>query len=563
MEEAVGLLEEQDPCRCSICLDPLRDPATIPCGHSYCMKCISGFWDQKGEYSCPQCRETFTTRPVLKKNTTLADLVEKMKKISWSTATSPIPPAPAQCAEVGNVECDFCTETKLKAVKSCLVCLVSLCQTHIEPHNSIPALKNHKLVQASTHLQQKICSQHNKLIEVFCRVDQECICMLCSMDNHKGHDTVSAASERKEKEKQLGETKIQFLERIQKREKELQQIQESVSSYQRSAQEAEQQSEKIFTELLESIERRRSEVKELIRAQQKAAVRDAEDVLEKLEQELAELRRGHAQLEKLSVEEDHVNFLQSFQVLKSSVCKPSPSNNLSPHMSFEDLSKSLSVLKSEVEELCKQHMIMISGEVAGVEIVVPQEPNTREDFLKYFCELTLDPNTAHREISLSEGNKMATRGKAQTCPNHPDRFTEFVQVLCEQGFCRRVYWEVEVELKINSIVKIAVAYKSIKRGGQGYVSQFGNIGKNSWSVVCDVRGCRFWHNGKRNAIAVIPTSRIGVYVDHRAGTLSFYNVSDTMTLLHKVKTSFTEAIYPGFHVGVGTSIKLCSEVEDS
>ncbi|XP_063068688.1 E3 ubiquitin-protein ligase TRIM47-like [Engraulis encrasicolus] len=304
---AEALLEDQDTFRCSICLDPLRDPATIPCGHSYCMKCISGFWDQRGECSCPQCRETFTTRPVLKKNTILAELVEKMKKISESTA-SPTPPA--QCAEVGNVECDFCTETKLKAVKSCLVCLVSLCQTHVEPHNSIPALKNHKLVQASMHLEEKICSQHNKLIEVFCRVDQECICMLCSMDNHKGHDTVSAASERKEKEKELGETKIQFLERIQKREKELQQIQETLSSYQRSAKEAEQQSEKIFTELLESIERRRSEVKELIRAQQKAAMRDAEDVLEKLEQELAELRRGHAQLEKLSLEEDHVLYLQ-------------------------------------------------------------------------------------------------------------------------------------------------------------------------------------------------------------------------------------------------------------
>ncbi|XP_063048630.1 tripartite motif-containing protein 29-like [Engraulis encrasicolus] len=204
------------------------------------------------------------------------------------------------------------TERKLKAVKSCLVCLVSLCQTHVEPHNSIPALKNHKLVQASTHLQQKICSQHNKLMEVFCLADQKCVCILCTMDTHKGHDTVSAAAQYEEGQKERPKTTANFLKRIRSKEQERQKLLRAVDSYKHSAKEAEQQSEKIFTELLESIERRRSEVKELIRAQQKAAVRDAEDVLEKLEQELAELRRGHAQLEELSLEEDPVLFLQVY-----------------------------------------------------------------------------------------------------------------------------------------------------------------------------------------------------------------------------------------------------------
>ncbi|XP_063077017.1 E3 ubiquitin-protein ligase TRIM47-like [Engraulis encrasicolus] len=370
MNMAEAVVEDQHPFRCSICLEPLRDPVTIPCGHNYCMKCISGCWDQesqKGElFSCPQCRETFSPRPVLKKNTMLAELVSPMRKSSRSLIASPPPSPPlAPYAEPGDVECDFCSEKNLKAVKSCLVCLLSLCQTHVEPHYNVPALKSHKLVQASRHLQQKICSQHDRLIEVFCRTDQKCICMLCTMDGHKGHKTVSAKAERKEKETELGKTRTAFLQRIQKREKELQEIQEAVASYQRSAQKAEQHSEKIFKKLLETVERRRSEVKELIRAQQKAAVKDAEDVLEKLEQELAELRRGHAELEKLSLEEDHVHFLQSFQVLKSSECKPSPSFSLSPRMSFNDLNKSLSALKSKVDDLCKQDMIKISGEGIG------------------------------------------------------------------------------------------------------------------------------------------------------------------------------------------------------
>ena len=190
--------KDQDPFRCSACLDPLRNPVTIPCGHSYCMSCIRGCWDQedqKGDYSCPQCRERFSPRPALRKSTMLAELMDKMKTTGIQAAR------PAPCyAGPGDVECDLCSERKLKAVKSCLVCLISLCQTHVEPHYNIPALKKHKLVPASTDLQQKICSQHNKLIEVFCCTDQKCICMLCTMDEHKGHDTVSAAAERKERE---------------------------------------------------------------------------------------------------------------------------------------------------------------------------------------------------------------------------------------------------------------------------------------------------------------------------------------------------------------------------
>ncbi|KAG9331170.1 hypothetical protein JZ751_019923, partial [Albula glossodonta] len=340
-----GDLLDQDQFSCPICLDLLKDPVTIPCGHSYCMGCIKDCWDQDdhtGVYSCPQCRQTFTPRPVLGRNIIVAQMVEKLKKTGLQAAP------PAHCyAGPGDVACDVCTGRKLKAVKSCLVCQVSYCETHLQPHYESPAFKKHKLVQATGNLQEKICSHHDKPLEVYCRTDQQCICLLCLLDEHKGHDTVSAAAERTEKQKELGETKRKSQQRIQEREKELQDLRQAVQSLTRSAQAAVEDSERIFIELIRSIERGRSEVKELIRDQEKAAVSRAERLLERLEQEIAELRRRDTELEQLSHTEDHIHFLQ---------------------------------LKERLEDVCDGELVKISQTVKEVHIV---EPRTREDFLQY------------------------------------------------------------------------------------------------------------------------------------------------------------------------------------
>ncbi|KAK1804832.1 hypothetical protein P4O66_003670 [Electrophorus voltai] len=301
--------EDQDQFSCPVCLDLLKDPVTIPCGHSFCMVCINDCWDQedqRGVYSCPQCRETFTPRPVLHTNYMLAEMVEKLKKTEFQAAS------PVHCyAGPGDVECDSCTGKKHKAIKSCLVCLASFCETHIRPHYQSPAFKKHTLVKASLRLQEKICSEHAKLAEIFCRTDKSLICYLCMMDEHKGHDTVSVAAERNKKQTELQEEQRKHQQRIQEKEKKVQELKQAVDTLKRSAQEAVEDSERIFTELIRSIEKKRCEVRELIRDQEKAELSRAEGLLDQLEQEIADLKKRDTELEQLSHTEDPIHFLQA------------------------------------------------------------------------------------------------------------------------------------------------------------------------------------------------------------------------------------------------------------
>ncbi|XP_078143684.1 tripartite motif-containing protein 16-like [Centroberyx gerrardi] len=536
---------------CSICLDLLKDPVTIPCGHSYCMSCIKSCWDeedQKKIHSCPQCRQTFTPRPVLVKNTMLAELVEDLKKTGLQAAP------PDRCyAGPGDVACDFCTGRKLKAIKSCLMCLASYCEQHLQPHYDVAPLKKHKLVEATMKLQENICSRHDEVMKIFCRTDQQCICYLCSMDEHKGHDTVSAAAERTERQKELGVSRQKIQQRIQNGEKDVKVLQHEVKAINLSADKAVEDSEKIFTELVRLIEKRSSDVKEQIRSRQKAEASRAEELQEKLKQEIAELRRKDAELEQLSHTEDHTHFLHNYPSLsRLSESTDSPSTNIHPLRYFEDVTAAVSEARDKLQDILTEEWPKISWTVTEVDVLLsqPREPKTRAEFLQYSRQITLDPNTANTNLSLSEGNRKATRViEKQLYSSHPDRFNKWRQVLSREGLTGRCYWEVEWS---RGRVSIAVSYKDISRTGG--TCEFGYNDK-SWAL--DYYYNQFIHNNIKTPIPGPLSSRVGVYLDHRAGILSFYSVSETMTLIHRVQTTFTQPLYPGLWLGVRATAELC------
>nr|XP_024656324.1 tripartite motif-containing protein 16-like [Maylandia zebra] len=529
---------------CSICLDLLKNPVALPCGHSYCMKCIESFWDEEEKkkiYSCPQCRQTFTARPVLVKNTMLAVLVEELKKTGLQAA-----PADHCYAGPEDVACDVCTGRKMKAFKSCLVCLVSYCEKHVKLHYECPAFDKHKLVEPSKKLQENICSRHDEVMKMFCRTDQQSICYLCPVDEHKGHDTVSAAAERTERQRELEVSRQNIQQRIQDREKDVKLLQQEVEAINQSADQTVEHSEKIFTELIHLIQKRSSDVKQQIRSQQETEVSRVKELQEKLEQEITELKRKDAELKQLSHTEDHIQFLHNYPSLSAlSESTDSSSINIRPLSYFEDVTAAVSEVRDKLQDILREERTNISLTVTEVDVLLSQpEPKTRAGFLKYSCEITLDPNTANTQLLLSEGNRKVTvMNQQQSYSDHPDRFTRRYQVLSRESLTERCYWEVEWR---GAGVYVAVAYKNISRKGW-HESDFGHNDK-SWSLNCDNNSFTFWYNNIHTPVSGPRSSRVGVYLDHRAGILSFYSVSETMTLLHRVQTTFTQPLYAGLRL---------------
>ncbi|XP_031143725.1 tripartite motif-containing protein 16-like [Sander lucioperca] len=548
-----GVQLDRETFSCSICLDLLKDPVTTPCGHSYCMNCIKSFWDEedcKYIYSCPQCRQSFTPRPVLLKSTMLVDLVEELKKTGLQAA-----PADHCYAGAEDVACDVCTGRKLKAHKSCLQCLASFCEKHLQPHYESAPLKKHKLVEPSKKLQENVCSLHDEVMKMFCRTDQQLICYLCSVDEHKGHDTVSAAAERAERQRELEGSRQNIQQRIQDREKDVKLLQQRAEAINLSADKAVEDSEKIFTELIRLLEKRSSDVKQQVRSRQKREVSRVKELQEKLEQEITELKRKDAELKKLSHTEDHNQFLHNYPSL-SPLSQSTSSIHIRPLSCFEDVTAAVSEVRDKLQDVLREKRTNVSLTATEMDVLRPQpKPKTRAVFLKYSREITLDPNTANTWLLLSEGNRKATlMRQKQFHSSHPDRFTDWSQVLSRESLTGRCYWEVK---RRGRGVYVAVAYKNISRAGGSDECIFGRNDK-SWALDWINNSYTFCYNKVQTPVSGPESSRVGVYLDHSAGILSFYSVSETMTLLHRVQTTFTQPLYAGLmFYYIGDSAELC------
>ncbi|XP_033982682.1 E3 ubiquitin-protein ligase TRIM39-like isoform X3 [Trematomus bernacchii] len=522
---AASCLLTEDQFLCSICLDVFTDPVTIPCGHNFCKACISEHWDRNIPSQCPNCKKVFNIKPELQVNTFISEMAAQFRQSAQQKASSSS--SEQQVVKPGEVPCDVCTGTRLKALKSCLVCLESYCETHLERHLTRPGLKKHQLIDPEENLESRMCVKHDKLLELFCKTDQVCVCMLCTVSDHKTHDVVPLKEGYEGKKAELGKTEAEIQQMIQKRRLKIQEMNLSVELSKEGADREIADGVQVFTALKESVERSQAELIDTIKEKQRETEEQAEGFIKELEQEISELKKRSSDVEQLSRSEDQLHLLQSFTSLNAA---PPTKNWTEVRVRPPSYEGTVRRAVAQLEEtLSKQMKKLLEVELKRVQ--------------QYEVEVTLDPDTAHPNLILSDDGKQVKHCDVRkNLPDNPERFDFCVCVLAKQSFSSgRFYFEVQVKGKTQW--DLGVVRESINRKGQ--IS--GTPQDGYWMIL--------FRNGNKYQAFAGPAVRlslksqpekVGVFVDYEEGLVSFYDVDAAALIYSFTGCCFKEKLYPYF-----------------
>ncbi|XP_034534166.1 E3 ubiquitin-protein ligase TRIM39-like [Notolabrus celidotus] len=525
---AANYQRPEDQFLCSICLDVFTHPVTIPCGHNFCKDCISEHWSTKDQCLCPMCKEVFITRPDLRVNTFISEMVAQFRDKAQQEASSSS--SEQQESKPGEVLCDVCTGTKLKALKSCLDCLVSYCETHLEPHLTAPRLKRHQLIDAVENLEDRMCPKHDKPLELFCKTDQTCVCMLCSVLDHKTHEFVPLGEEYEDKKAELEETDTAIQEMIQNRRVKIQEIKHSADLGKRDADREMAEGVRVFTALKESVERGQAKLMDSIKEKQKTAEQQDQDFIHQLEEEISELKKRSSEVKQLSGSEDHLHLLQRVQSLN--INHPPPIKDWTQvHVRPPSYEGTVVRAAAQLEETLREEMKkLLQAELKRVQ--------------QYAEDVTLDPDTAHPRLILSDDGKQVHHSDVlkKNLPDNPERFSHCVSVLGKQSFSSgRFYFEVQVKGKTRW--DLGVVRESINRKGPITARP-----EDGFWLLC-------LRNGKEYTAFDYPPvllslrsdpEKVGVFVDYEEGLVSFHDVDSAALIYSFTGCSFTDKLLPFF-----------------
>ncbi|XP_055731893.1 E3 ubiquitin-protein ligase TRIM39-like [Salvelinus fontinalis] len=531
--------------QCSICLDVFTEPVSTPCEHNFCKVCISGYWDTTDLCQCPLCKHKFNRRLQLKTNTTLRDVADYFKRKRAGDLDESLP-------SLREMVCDVCTGKRCKALKSCLECQTSFCETHLQPHQRVTGLKRHKLIDPVENLEDRMCKKHDRLLELFCRTDQMCVCQFCIETDHKNHHTVPLEEECGERKVQLWKTKQQIRQMIREQLENVQNVKHSVELSKRDTQCEMADSLQVFSDLIDSIEERKAEFIEEVEKKQKAAENRAEGFIKELEQEITDLRRRHTELEQLSHTEDHLHLLQTFP----SLCTPPNIKDWSEISVYSETCVG-NVGRVLINSLSRLETIVGFFSERCTKAVAHFHDINLKKMQQYAVNVILDPDTAYERVVVSKDRKRVRKGvRRMNLPDNPGRFLWSHSVLGKRGYSSgKFYYEVQVKGRVSW--KLGVARESIERTGLCSLSP-----KNGFWTVELRKGdrCRA-NNSPSLTLFIEKPQKVGVFVDFEGGRISFYNVEATSHIYSFIGCNFTEKLYPylnlgGFDFGVQTSAPL-------
>ncbi|KAM3598826.1 uncharacterized protein V6R79_023108 [Siganus canaliculatus] len=451
-----------------------------------------------------------------------------------------------------DVLCDSCMDSPSKALKSCLTCLVSYCQTHLRPHLENAKFQNHRLVDPLHNVDWDMCAVHQLPLQRFCLMDSCSVCLDCETQDHERHPTASVADARTHIEAELQKKQEEISQGTLAAETAIERLQSNHDIIKSAVQEVCDKAAQQFARLQTVVEEAKKGVVEVLEGEQRRALRQAEGIQAHLEQKRTELTKTVAQISKLSKNKSDVDFLQEYSEWKkrvADVCLPTVNINRMDHLTsyvrvLTDATQELSdLILSSYRE--KMNLVWKSGDKSQMPESHPSllpDPDTRTDLLKYTRSLTFDPDTIHRFLRVMEDNRKLTNTSPwqHSYPDHPGRFEYWRQALTSESFYQGRHY-IEAELSGEG-AHVGVTYKSIDRKGE---QNSGCITGNSfsWCVGRNSRGFFAWHAGVETLLEVNALVRVGLYVDFNRGFVSFYDVAGDVKLLHKYTANFIEPLY--------------------
>ncbi|XP_074551360.1 zinc-binding protein A33-like [Halichoeres trimaculatus] len=531
------LTEEQ--LLCPICLELLNQPVSTPCGHNFCKDCIHGYWQSANLTQCPVCKYKFRKRPELKVNTFISEVVSQFNKSleqKDENETGAVDPYPSY---KWGVSCDVCLMSPVKAHKSCLDCLASFCETHLEPHHVLGTFRMHRLIDPTLKMQDRVCRKHEKLITLFCHNDQTYVCDDCVKDDHHTHHTVPIEEESKDRRAQvLGINKVMG-KKIQDRVQKIRDINQVVEHSRRNTETELKESLKIFNKLLQLVQRGQAEVAEVIGSKQKLVESKAGRLIAELKQEISEL-------EQLSHTQDDLYFLHSFQAFSKD---------------WSDLRLESAVYVGMLRRAVRRVACQLEATVRDEVTRLSEAEFHRAQ--QSAVDVTLDPDSAHPKLVLNENRKQVHHGdEALTPPDDPKRFYPGVSVLGREGFTSGSFY-FEVQVKGKTEWDIGVALESVNRKGgnmlypeSGYWAMGMRQGESYWALS----------STPIRVPLIEKPQRVGVYVDVEDGQVSFYNVDTASHIYSFTGYSFSDRLVPYFnprrnHDGVNSAPLIISPVD--
>lgn len=514
---------------CSICLEFFNEPVSTPCGHNYCKDCIKTYWTTNTVSDCPLCKEIFNGVPELRVNTEFRDMLELFKEACVFDDES------RKRLITGDVPCDLCQGTACQAVKSCLVCLASYCDVHLEPHRTAPAFKWHQLVDPITTLENRLCKKHKKIREFFCRDDQSCVCSVCLTDDHACHNAVAVQEEYEKRKDEMKDLKQQVQHVLTEKVTMEDTIKQSMVKSRQRMEKTKAETNRVFDALVTLIELRRIELTDSLEDKQKAAEQKAEAQLRQLRSDIDLHKELMAKLEELSETEDNFKLLQEFP---SAPCLLNTKYSVVHQVQSPLYLDTLRSLISKMKDILNDEMDDVMSEMGCVDKAnsddqIPPPKQTFSDELEkikkgYTVKVTLDPNTAHPCLDVSKnGRKVCDVGRKRKVADNSTRFNVLHFVFATEGFSSgRFYYE--VMLKNQRDWEIGVARESISKKGLNLSLSPEN---GCWTLGSYWGCCQANANPPISLHLQKEPERIGVFVDYEEGIVSFFNV-DTRALIY-------------------------------